>query len=61
MIAKKLKSLSASFPQVSSQLEHLRKFLEEHSNQFNNNATSYCLNNCVADEPSRYVRALLFS
>ncbi|MBZ5659881.1 MAG: hypothetical protein LAO08_05680 [Acidobacteriia bacterium] len=60
-IAKKLKSLSASFPQVSMQLEHLHKFLKEHSNQFDKNVANYFTHKSVAVEPSRYVRELLFS
>jgi hypothetical protein len=60
-IADQLKHLSASFPQVSLQLERLHRFLVEHPEKFDKNVLSYCRENPRVAKPSEYVRTLLFS
>jgi hypothetical protein len=60
-VAKRLKQLSTSFPQVSDQLSLLLKFLNDNSDKFDANVFAYVGNNSVSPRASRYVRELLFS
>jgi hypothetical protein len=60
-IAKKLKALSTSFPQVSEQLNLLRKFLDDNPDRFDKSVLTYLVENSVSAKPSEYVRMLLFS
>lgn len=61
VISQKLKKLATAFPQVSQQLEHLRKFLNEQSEKFDKNVSVYLGSNSVSVKPSEHVRVTLFA
>lgn len=60
-ISGKLKGLATSFPQVSRQLDALRKFLNEQSDKFDLNVSRYLDGHTVSIKPSEHVRTVLFS
>ncbi len=59
-ISAKLVQLGRTFPQVSEQLEHLRRFLTENQRIFDANVAKYLGNYSPAVAPSEYVRTMLF-
>ncbi len=60
-VASRLSQLSTSFAQVSDQLSLLRKFLNENSEKFDTNVSTYLGKTSVSPRPSEYVGTLLFS